>query len=299
MVIETKTRATKRKTDNLNPGKGAKALKGKKEDAKVDDLTTQFKELKEQNEILMDENKKLKVQLRQFQNCSKPEAESSGSQTDFTCFSASCVRTMNDTCDFYQDLSCVECEFEASSKNEFNWHMNANHGWPSQTDNEEEYDKKIICNMCGEILDTKGSLMRHRKEMHLEEVKLCSFFVDGNCDYPDDACWYIHDKKKAQQQKFKCNLCEKVFKTKFSLMHHKKECHDQSVPLCKGFQNGFCRFEGQTCWYKHNQHSTRNKSEMTIQTSDNNEDMFKRLFDMMEKFAEKMKTIESSIERNK
>ena len=39
MVFETKTRATKRKTDNLNLGKGAKALKAKKEDAKVDDLT--------------------------------------------------------------------------------------------------------------------------------------------------------------------------------------------------------------------------------------------------------------------
>jgi hypothetical protein len=58
MVFETKTRATKRKTDNLNPGKGAKALKAKKEDAKVDDLTIQFKELKKQNELLLSENKK-------------------------------------------------------------------------------------------------------------------------------------------------------------------------------------------------------------------------------------------------
>ena len=56
MVFETKTRATKRKTDNLNPGKGAKALKAKKEDAKVDDLSIQFKELKKQNEILLSEN---------------------------------------------------------------------------------------------------------------------------------------------------------------------------------------------------------------------------------------------------
>ena len=54
---------------------------------------------------------------------------------------------MNNNCDFYQDFSCVECDFETSSKDEFNWHMNANHGWPSPTENEEKYDKKIICNM--------------------------------------------------------------------------------------------------------------------------------------------------------
>ena len=82
-------------------------------------------------------------------------------------------------------------------------------------------------------------------------------------------------------------------------MHHKKECHNESVPLCKGFEDGTCRFEGKTCWYKHTQNSTKNQSEMDIQRSDNNEEMFKRLFDMMETFAEKMKTLESSLERNK
>ena len=72
--------------------------------------------------------------------------------------------------------------------------MNVNRERPCPSVDEEEYDKKFICIMCGEILDTKGSLMNHQKEMHIEQVKLYSFFAQGSCDFPDDICWYLHDK---------------------------------------------------------------------------------------------------------
>ena len=42
MGFETMKRATKRKTDNLNPGKSFKAMTAKKKDAKVYNLTIHY-----------------------------------------------------------------------------------------------------------------------------------------------------------------------------------------------------------------------------------------------------------------
>ena len=284
MGLDVKPRAVKRKNETSNPGKGAKLLKAKKEDAKNYDLNSQFKDLQRKYEALTIESKKkdklieeMKTQLKQFEISSKAEVKSSGFQTDFSCFSANCVRNVNVTCDFDEDFNCNECDFEASCKLELEWHMNANHGWPSPQDEEEDYDKKFICNMCGEILDTKGSLMNHRKDMHIEEVKLCSFFAQGSCDFQDDMCWYIHDKKRAAQQEFKCSFCEEKFKTKFLIMHHKKEYHRESVLPCRDFIKGSCRFESERCWFKHERYSSNNQ-EINIQSNTENQEMIKRIF---------------------
>ena len=308
MVFDAKSRTAKRKNENQNAGNITKATKAKKEDVKVNELNIQIVDLQGKYDILLNENEKnveliqkLKGQLKKFETSSKLKVESASSQTDFSCFSASCVKNVDTTCDFDQDFNCVECDFEASCKEELSWHMNANHGWPPPSDDsEEEYDKQYICNFCGEVLDTKKSLMYHRKEMHVEEVILCSFFVEGHCDFENDTCWYIHDKKKAKLQEFKCNFCEKTFKTKYKKMHHKKEYHPESVPECKNFKNGTCRFENNKCWYQHDKDSAYKQIETnSIQTNDNNKDIIKRLFDMMEVFSEKIKILEASIENIK
>ena len=308
MVYDAKSRAAKRKNENQNAGNSMKALKAKKDDSKVNELNMQLKDIQRKYDILLNENEKnvelieqMKGKLEKYENSLKPKVKSESSQTEFSCFSASCVKNIDTSCDFDQDYNCVECDFEASCKEELSWHMNANHGWPPPSDDsEQEYDKQYICNLCGEVLDTKKSLMYHRKEMHVEEVILCSFFVEGNCDFDTDTCWYIHDKKKAQLQEFKCNLCGKVFKTKYKKINHKKENHPESVPECKDFKSGSCRFEKEKCWYKHSKDSVNNQIEPNImQSNDNNQDMIKRLFDMMEVFAEKMKVLEVSIQNIK
>ena len=62
-------------------------------------------------------------------------------QLVFTIMAFSCLGN----CDFNQDFSCVKCVIEASSKNEYSLHMNANNVWSAPFENEKEYFTKTIC----------------------------------------------------------------------------------------------------------------------------------------------------------
>ena len=79
-----------------NPGKGVKAMKAKTQDSQIDNLNSRFRELQLQQ--------KYDVLL-----CQKTKNESLVTKTDLSCF-------RNNSCDFTQDLTCNECNFEASCK---------------------------------------------------------------------------------------------------------------------------------------------------------------------------------------
>ena len=42
-----------------------------------------------------------------------------------------------------------------------------------------------------------------------------------------------------------------MFTRKSEVMLHKKEKHEESVPMCREFREGKCEFPTQKCWYKH------------------------------------------------
>ena len=48
-----------------------------------------------------------------------------------------------------------------------------------------------------------------------------------------------------------CNYCQEKFKTKDSLMVHRKKVHIERVSICSNFLNGTCYFESDDCWYIH------------------------------------------------
>ena len=80
-------------------------------------------------------------------------------------------------------------------------------------------------------------------------------------------------------------------------MVHKKKEHEDSVSECFENENGWCRFGDQNCWFKHQKKILNSKSENSesenggIETSE----LFKRLFDIMEAFGERMCNVENLI----
>ena len=112
MVFDAKSRTAKRKNENQNAGNITKATKAKKEDVKVNELNIQIVDLQGKYDILLNENEKnveliqkLKGQLKKFETSSKLKVVSVSSQTEFSCFSASCVKNVDTTCDFVLNVT--------------------------------------------------------------------------------------------------------------------------------------------------------------------------------------------------
>ena len=70
-------------------------------------------------------------------------------------------------------------------------------------------------------------------------------------------------------------------------MKHKKTEHPQNISICKKYESGYCSFTKENCWYKH-----ENKENENVE---NNPEMIVRIFDMMERFAERFEMIENQL----
>ena len=53
--------------------------------------------------------------------------------------------------------------------------------------------KQIKCNVCGDMLNSKASFMKHRKGEHEESLQPCKLYKKGNCTYNEN-CWFSHKK---------------------------------------------------------------------------------------------------------
>ena len=68
--------------------------------------------------------------------------------------------------------------------------------------------------------------------------------------------------------------------------------HKNIVSECFENENGWCRFGDKNCWFIHEKKIAKSKSENSgIEASE----MFKRLFDIMEAFGERMNNVENQI----
>ena len=124
-------------------------------------------------------------------------------------------------------------------------------------------------------------------------VRICRHFSEGFCEFSDEICWYKHTAPEnfPQTKKFKCSLCDKVFEIKSDFMKHRKMDHNEYVSVCKLNSNGSCHFGKEKCWYKH-EDEVVNQFE---NWNDDNQEMMTRIFDMMEKFAERFDLIENQL----
>ena len=221
------------------PAPNSKVPRGKKADtlnqdaSENDDMKKQLKKLQNEYDALLDDLKtkteliiELTEKVDSFEkedHSSKKEVSSKQIQTNFDCF---CENVVEDI----EEFECDDCGFDTIFKEQFDWHMSDNHGWPKP--NEEESDFEFTCNICEGNFETKRTLMNHRKEIHIDTIKLCKYFLEERCEFPDSVCWFRHDykeKEKVHTQVIKCGLCVKTFKTQFNLMYHRKESHEDIV----------------------------------------------------------------------
>ena len=150
----------------------------------------------------------------------------------------------------------------------------------------------IDCCHCENYFQTKTDLMVHRKKKHSNKVNICQRFLAGSCDLGDDKCWYKHEQKDTGNDdlfRIQCSNCEKVFETRFDLMHHRKSVHYQEVPRCSKSLIGTCWFGPKTCWFHHEEVEKINESG----NNENKEEMIEKIFNMMEVFTQRILKLEN------
>ena len=150
------------------------------------------------------------------------------------------------------------------------------------------------CNICFYKALTRGELMAHRKKAQPKAIKLCRFFKIGACDFKDEVCWFSHEENKNSSipqtlTKYKCGFCEEIYHKKSEFMKHRKTKHIEQVPVCR--DGTWCNM-GERCWYKHSEHEVNDENKEERETSQN---MMKRIFDLMEKYGERIANIENML----
>ena len=221
---------------------------------------------------------------------------------------------------FSDDLQipCNVCIYVATCEEELNWHKDYDHDITSElyfeTDfpcdicgkwcrteadrthhlklhevSSKSHDPLVKCKLCAKTFETKTSLMVHSKKEHTEKTSVCWNFLADKCDLGDDFCWFIHseDSRKAEFSSFNCNLCEKIFENINDLLHHKKREHVTRVKECNNSVDNTCRFGDQHCWFRHD-----NQKKVVI---NDKQDVTEQIFQMMEKFTQRILDIENKI----
>ena len=192
------------------------------------------------------------------------------------------------------EFSCVHCDIKFVSSNLLDNHMETHHG------------RK--CKACSVNFKNEEQLKNHMKTQHGHGCKECSVFfatgvqlanhiekqhgveVETNKQYNCDDCAFqavnrLELKKHTQVTrhnpsdfKEECYTCKKEFSSYWVLMNHRKEEHPSSKK-CRYFQLDQCRFDADTCWYKHNTEE-RNVSFQARITCDHCEVVFKEKSDL-------------------
>ena len=283
------------------------------------ELTIQFKELKEKYDTLNYQNiqnvetiKKLESKVRELENkdASKGNAPPSVRVA---------VKETQTQIDMY--LKCNECNFETPNDTVLDWHLSKIHGWSNDkildfldtstdprnckrcdyeaeskydldahtwTEHEEDEDETIVCNLCEKTFSTLGHLMQHKKTKHSDKVSSCWKYVAGKCSFGEEQCWFLHNSKKVND--FKCSICDEMFNTQKDLMKHRKSEHINVIKKCKNYDA--CLFKKE-CWYTHEDIDGHQQ-----ESNDKNENIIQQLFEVVEKFTEKVTRLEKISSQN-
>ena len=284
-------RVEKRKLKEVVIEKDKKAKKAKKAPTKAE-LMVQFEALQKDHEALQKEHEDLRKENKQnleiietmSMKVTTLEKEKEEHLED--------DQPMEDEVE--ESYKCKLCDFEADDVYELDAH------WFSTRCG----DSLLHCHYCDRNYLTKGDLMKHRKRNHPEKVNSCLHFFGGGCDRGADTCWYSHKSTSASRAidlpEFKCNNCDKVFVNKFEYIHNRKVDHKESVPYCKKGMGGTCWFGPKNCWFQHEERKITNENEinekeMNQAIMNTNQEVIEKIFDMMEKFTQRILIIEKKI----
>ena len=158
----------------------------------------------------------------------------------------------------HEQFNCDKCSFQTTTQNLVDKHkVLSGHLKVIQPNKENEFK----CKNCPNTFSVFKDLMVHRKASH--RVPECN---KPNCNF-GESCWYMHPEGRtaevietsepiitervAENQKFKCRVCDNDFNNKSALMKHRKIDHIDRVRQCTDFTASFCRRGDQQCWYRH------------------------------------------------
>ena len=134
--------------------------------------------------------------------------------------------------------------------------------------------------------------MMHKKLKHIERVSFCSNFATSSCIYGDQRCWFVHEPEEPQTEVFKCDSCEREFRSAPEFLRHRKIKHPQSVPVCDKFTSEECTFGSKKCWFRHETDENNDvKDEKNDKKFENNETV-QKIFKMMENLTKRITDIE-------
>ena len=155
-------------------------------------------------------------------------------------------------------------------------------------------DDKFECHFCGKSFQGKDDLMLHRKKDHQSKVSLCRNFPKGNCPMADK-CWFVHAEcgNTFATDEHECNICDTTFDNKSEYMKHRKLKHETNVTPCIHAMTSKCIFGKEKCWFLHDKQEVLVEAEKTEKIIQYNQDVFDKLFNMMEKITERIVLMEN------
>ena len=188
-----------------------------------------------------------------------------------------------------KEHNCNDCSFQASCREQLEKYLSlAHHNISPGCSNTKN---AISCHTCGDKFESKQKLMIHRRGSHPERIRTSK----RTCAYKDSVCWYNHDLSQEEDSKetyhaeteYRCKFCESVFKSKTELMRHRKVNHPQVILKCRDFDQGFCRFQEDDCWYNHSHNQEPIENETQNSYFHRNQqmhppDLIQRIMTMME-----------------
>ena len=220
-----------------------KALKKEDIIAHFNTLQANFNNLEKKNKDLEEENKThieaislleetVKI-LQEQANKRKKDKETKEMATD-----TSELKSANT-----EVYLCGDCDYVANCMHDFNDHTHSPEGF-------EDYDDTLFtCNFCDESFKTLSEVMKHKKDIHTSSVQHCKQYLENDCSFGEN-CWFLHcESFKNSDPSFKCNLCERKFRTQNVLREHMKIFHLENVSNCKNENE--CKFGPRKCWFIH------------------------------------------------
>ena len=134
--------------------------------------------------------------------------------------------------------------------------------------------------------------MQHSKKQHTEQVSVCWKFLDGNCDFGNDFCWFLHDTSTEKMSiKSKCKVCDSTYNSRAALMKHKKYNHAEMVPDCKNMIK--CEYSDKNCWFNHSD-KTEDKNKKVEKENHEDKILLQKLMELVEKISERLIIIETN-----
>ena len=187
---------------------------------------------------------------------------------------------LHDEKDHTTNYDCNECDHQNTSEILLNKHIQLKHS------SDLRECKGLGSQKCGENFNSYNDLMDHRRDQHNSGNKICRYFRDGTCYFLNEEkgkCWYLHRHDKISSNEnyneFECESCNQIFKTKSEVMSHRKDKHEEEVPLCNDYK------QGKVCsrrryWFSHRKNfsapivipTVNSTSKITTTNSSNDQD---------------------------